>query len=379
MRRTKRSFSLSVFRTSFKSGRTHFGLETDIPAEGYRRRTMRAGAVVGALLKSPEPSIRWKTRVHVLGDERHADAVRALQEEVRRSPRVRALLSRSDVLGRPGTARRVYYYWQGLHWVVASLADLGYPQGDDTLFPIRDRLMEFWLGAGYFQEFEARTEAEAYRRRGVPVMRGRYRRCASQQGNALYSLTTLGIADERADSLVERLLHWQWPDGGWNCDRNPAADTSSFMETTLPMVGLAAYARHTRTGAATRAIDRASEVFLGRRLFKRASDGKTIHPEFVTLHYPLYWHYDFLGGLKAMAQIGRIGDPRCADALDLLEEKQLPEGGWPAEKRYYKVSPRDWEGNADYVDWGPTSSRRMNEWVTVDALAVLRSAGRVEL
>ena len=37
-------------------------------------------------------------------------------------------------------------------------------------------------------------------------MRGRYRRCASQQGNALYSLVTLGIADERVHSLAERLL-----------------------------------------------------------------------------------------------------------------------------------------------------------------------------
>ena len=36
------------------------------------------------------------------------------------------------------------------------------------------------------------------------------------------------------------------------------------------------------------------------------------------------------------------------------------------------------EANADYVDWGGTASRRMNEWVTVDALAVLRAAGRLE-
>ena len=62
-------------------------------------------------------------------------------------------------------------------------------------------------------------------------MEGRYRRCGSQQGNALRSMVRLGLADERADKLAERLLHWQWPDGGWNCDRNPSADTSSFMET----------------------------------------------------------------------------------------------------------------------------------------------------
>ncbi len=332
-------------------------------------------AIVNALLKSAEPSIRWKTRVHVLGEDRKSKTVRALQEEIRRSVRVRALLSRRDQLGRPGTARQVYYKWQGLHWVLASLADLGYPEGDKSLHPLRDRVLELWLGASFFTEFEARSTEASYRKSGVPLMRGRYRRCGSQQGNALYSLTTLGIADERAASLAERLLHWQWPDGGWNCDRDPAADTSSFMETLLPMLGLAAYARSNRDGAASKAVKNASEVFLRRRLFKRVSDGKVIHKEFVALHYPLYWHYDFLGGLKAMVQIGRIRDPRCADALELLEKKRLPDGGWPAEKRYYKVSPKAMVANSDYVDWGGTSAKRMNEWVTVDALAVLRAAG----
>jgi hypothetical protein len=208
-------------------------------------------------------------------------------------------------------------------------------------------------------------------------MQGRYRRCASQQGNALYSVIRLGIADERAASLVERLLHWQWPDGGWNCDRDPSADTSSFMETMLPMLGLAAYGRAHKNAAATKAADKAAEVFLTRRLFKRASDGKVIHADFVALHYPLYWHYDCLGGLKAMTQIGRIRDPRCVDALELLEAKRLSDGGWPAEKRFYKVRPRTFETNADYVDWGGTSAKRMNEWVTVDALAVLTAAGRL--
>jgi hypothetical protein len=272
----------------------------------------------------------------------------------------------------------VYYKWQGLHWVLASLADLGYPAGDKALFPIRDRLVEFWLDPSYFREFEARTKAEAYRQRGVPNMRGRYRRCASQQGNALYSIVTLGIADERVDGFVERLLHWEWPDGGWNCDRDPAAHVSSFTETMLPMLGLAAYALDRGSGKAARAAARASEVFLRRRLFRRVSNGTIIHPEIVALHYPLYWHYDVLGALKAMARIGRIRDPRCAEALDLLETKSLPGGGWPAERRYYKVSRKTLQANADYVDWGGTSRTRMNEWVTVDALAVLRAAGRIE-
>jgi hypothetical protein len=335
--------------------------------------------VVSALLKSADPSIRWKTRVRILGANPRSRALRALAEEIRTSARVRALLSRRDQLGRPDTARRVYYKWQGLHWVLASLADLGYPAGDESLSPIRDRVVGFWTRPSYFHEFEANTEAEAYRQRGVPVMEGRYRRCASQQGNALRSVMVLGIADERTDALVERLLHWQWPDGGWNCDRKPSAHASSFHETWLPMLGLAAYARENKHRSAANAVERAAEVFLKRRLFTRISDGRVMQPDFVALHYPHYWHYDILAGLTAMAEIGKIRDPRCADALDLLEEKRLPNGGWAAERRYYKVSPKAMASNADYVDWGGVSRSRMNEWVTVDALAALLAAGRLRV
>ena len=36
--------------------------------------------------------------------------------------------------------------------------------------------------------------------------------------------------------------------------------------------------------------------------------------------------------------------------------KRLPEGGWPPEKRYYKVNPSAVEAHADYVDWGRAGS-----------------------
>src|SRR6266511_1412872 len=132
------------------------------------------------------------------------------------------------------------------------------------------------------------------------------------------------------------------------------------------MVGLAAHARRRADANIAKTAMQAAEVFLGRRLFKRKADGSVIHPAFVALHYPLYWHYDILGGLKAMKLVGRIRDARCADALDLLESKRLSDGGWPATKPYYtSVSPRALKSNADYVRWGGTSATRMNEWVTV--------------
>jgi hypothetical protein len=336
---------------------------------------MRREHLIRSLLASENPSIRWKVRVGVLDEDPESRELRRLQAEIRNSPTVRALLSRRDRAREIHVRRDPYDKWQGAHWVLAALADVGYPCGDDALVPLRDQVFSLWLRDGYFKEFDAATRQQAYRGRGVPVMRGRHRRCASQQGNALLSATKLGLDGADSERLVERLLHWQWPDGGWNCDKNPTADTSSFMETLLPMRALALYGRRTRNGPAVRAAAKASEVFLSRHLFRRRSDGRVIAAGFTQLHYPLYWHYDILGGLKAMAELDRLGDLRCAAALDLLEERELPDGGWPAEARYFKPSAR-LELDADYVDWGPARRTVANEWVTADALAVLHAARR---
>ena len=330
--------------------------------------------VVDRLLQSDEPSIRWKIRSLVLGEDPRSAPMRAAQDEVRDSRRVRDLLRRH--IGPGGDSEpSVYAKWQGAHWSLHALVDLGYPAGDTALVALAARVVDTWLDPVFYTEFEVDTKADAYKQRGVPVMEGRFRRCASQQGNTLLMVIRLGLVDDRTPRLVERLLHWQWPDGGWNCDKDPAADTSSFMETLPPMRALAAWAALTGDPAALRASDRAAEVLLERRLYRRRRDGRVIRPDFTKLHYPLYWHYDILGGLKAMAELGSIGDPRCADALDLLESKRLPDGGWPAEARFYRHSNEVELGNDD-VDWGGTSTRRMNEWVTVDALGVLRAAGR---
>ncbi len=332
-------------------------------------------AVVERLLRSPEPSVRWRARVRILGEERTEPRIRRLEEEIRSSPRVRRLLTHRDAAFRPGTGRSLYHYWQGLHWALASLADIGYPTEDPDLRPLIDRALEFWTRPRYdrliIEDGSRKTTANL----GVRVIDGRPRRCASIQGTALLYAIRLGFVDDRAHHLADLIERWQWPDGGWNCDRRPAASTSSFMETLTTMRGLAAYAGATGSRPARTAARRASEVFLGRRLFRRRSDGSVMRPDFVRLHFPVYWHYDVLAGLKGITDVGRISDPRTADALDWLEARELPDGGWPAEKRYYRVSRR-FEGSSEYVDWGPSDRRRPNAWVTTDALFVLRAAGR---
>lgn len=77
-------------------------------------------------------------------------------------------------------------------------------------------------------------------------------------------------------TLAESLVAWQWPDGGWNCDRE--------------------------------------------------ATGEPVHPSWRALHYPPSWHYDVLQGLLVLSRLGLARDPRCGEALDLLERRRLGDG-----------------------------------------------------
>ena len=183
------------------------------------------GSVLDTLLASDEPSIRWKARVGVLGDDPESKSTRALRNQIRTSPRVTTLLKHRDSRGRITRGRSVYDKWQGAHWIMASLADLGYPEGDADLHPVRDQILDTWLHEDFYKEFEAARKEDAYKKPGVCVMEGRHRRCASQQGYALYFIMALGLENARVHDLVERLMRWRWPDGGWNCDKEPAHES----------------------------------------------------------------------------------------------------------------------------------------------------------
>jgi len=315
--------------------------------------------IVEKLLNSEEPAIRYKVMVNVLGCDPESAEIHRLRQEIKTSPRVQKLLSGWE--WRSHMAPGPYRKWTGAHWVLADLADIGYPPGDESLIPLREHILG-WL----FSETHQKK---------IQTINGRTRRCASQEGNALYYLLALGLEDGRTDELATRLVKWRWPDGGWNCDVNPNAHHSSFMESLIPLRGLALHARMTGNNQSQAAAEQAAEIFLKRHLFLRQSDGSVIDDDFIKLHYPCYYHYDILFGLKVLAEAGFIRDKRCNEALDLLESKRLPDGGFPAEKAYYRFSEKP-VSNGSLVSWGGTSKRRMNEFVTADVLHVLKAAGR---
>ncbi len=312
-------------------------------------------SMLETLLTSPEASIRYQARLYLLRTNPASDEMRRLQDEIRTCPRVQTLLS--ERLPDGTIPRRTYNKWLGTHWVFTILAELHYPPGDAALQPMVAQELEMILNIDNI------------------TIAGKNRNCASITAFALWSLLVLGLAGERCEKMAESLLAWQWPDGGWNCDKRPEVNRSSFMESLTPLRALARYALETGDSRANQAVERAAEIFLKRQLFKRMQDGKVMDKNFVLLHYPCYWHYDILFALKVMDEAGFINDPRCAAALHLLESKRLPDGGFPAEKKYYRVTAQRISGRS-LVDWGGTSIRSANPFVTLDALRVLHAARR---
>jgi len=322
-------------------------------------------AVIERLLDSDDPSVRLRARLEILREPGDSSRVKDLREQVRRSARVNLLLSerRNGVL-----QCHPYAKWYGAHWVLATLADLGYPRRDRSLIPLSEQVYD-WLFSRGHMEYSTRHEVFA----GPYIkIRGLARAHASMEGNAVYYLHALGLDDERTGELADRLLDWQWPDGGWNCDKRTQAHTSSFTESLLPLRGLALHAA-VRGGAYRESAKRGAEYFLERKLFRRKRDGQIISERFTKLHYPCYWHYDILFGLKVMKEAGFIKDERCVDALSLLNSKRLEDGGFPAEEAYYQTF-RSAKSRRSLVGWGGVNQKRMNEFVTCDALGVLAAA-----
>lgn len=311
------------------------------------------------LLASEDPSVRYFTLTELLEKSATSQQVRAAKREIPDGARVRALLAGQKPDG--GFGVHPYQKWAGAHWRLVSLVELGVPVGHPQAVAAANTVLT-WLTGGEH-------------RRGIKTIKGLTRRCASQEGNALAVCSRLGLADDpRVRQLATSLIAWQWPDGGWNCDKKPQAHHSSFYETLIPLWGLTEYHRATGDRASLHAAERAAELFLKHRLFRSEKTGQVINPEWLCLHYPLYWHYDILQALRVLALLGKLADPRAQEALDIVEGKRLPDGRWRPRGYYWRLGDRPLSG-VEVVDWGRGGP---NEMITLNALRVLKAAGRLQ-
>lgn len=309
----------------------------------------RSRSAVDWLLSSAEPAVRSLTRRDLLGEPELPE------RDVLDGPMMRALLSGQRQDGAFGD--RPYDTWVGAHWRLVSLVELGVPAGEPRCVRACDTVLGWLTGS--------------HRHPPMIMVNGLPRCHASIEGNAVAVASRLGLAaDPRVASLVGIMLAAQWPDGGWNCDRRASGRRSSFHETLPACWGLYEYYLATGEADAHMAALRAAELFLQHRLFRSLRTGEVIRREWLALHYPPYWHYDILQALHVLDRMGLAGDPRCADAFDVLHRRRLADGRWRPGGYWWRPSgsPR---GGDEVVDWGRSAP---NEMITLNALRAIRAA-----
>jgi hypothetical protein len=157
-------------------------------------------SLIKRLQDYPDPIIRWKMSRNGLGEDSSSSKHAIVRKQLGSSPIIQRLLSNRDIHGR--FPFHPYDKWFGAHWVLSILADLGYPEGDESLKPLLEQSSDWLLSNEHAQN--------------IKTINGRVRRCASQEGNFIYYSLALGLADERTEELATRLIKWQWEDGGWN-------------------------------------------------------------------------------------------------------------------------------------------------------------------
>ncbi len=136
-------------------------------------------------------------------------------------------------------------------------------------------------------------------------------------------------------------------------------------------------------------------------LFKSDTSGKVIRPEWAQLHFPLFYFYDILHGLRVVTALGFGGDERTKDARELLLSKRLQDGTWPMEATYLRALRRNFVKDQKTKQWHSVPEEgvdlsniyksggkvaevpniypslgevgKANPWVTLNALRALRS------
>jgi hypothetical protein len=313
-------------------------------------------AVLDQLAGSDNPIVRYKAEVYVNGLDPKTRTMRSLRKEIADSQiaqGLRADLEMSDPDERAGMST--------IYLTFRYLADIDYPPGDASLEPYRD-LVYRWL-----RRLEQQYDGPLH-------IRDRYRVHGSFHGNAIYASVVLGLVNEETEALCKNLLRYQWPGGGWNCNKKPNTKGPTIVHSAFGLRGLATFRAVRSSAELDRAVEDAAEVMLDRQVYLKRTNGAPLRPVYTKPSYPYPRLYDFMAGLHFLARAGYVADARCGKALDLLESKFIEGEGWATERKLFNHSPgRDGFTNAR---WEDDRLGAASQLLSVDALEVLRTANR---
>jgi len=331
------------------------------------------------LLEEDEPSARYRT----LAD---------LQE---RGQNDQSVVTTWNRIGKVGWASKILAkqkentYWDNpkscyvpkfsaCSWQLVVLADLGVSSKDLRVSRAVDHFLEL---------HNVETGGISLRPKGHEKFEPHI--CAT--GNMVRTLAKMGYAeDHRVLRAMDWLLSKQLADGGWNC--SPAGKHGSFMSVIQPLWALSEMMAHDARQGWEASAKRGAEFLLKHQVYRSDKDDSVVMLDFLRLHYPLHYCYDFLHGLRVLTELGVKNDPRMNDAVSLLLEKRLPDGKWNLDGVYRgwrhahamhgeETVSRPEERELITQGWGTERASQIEEagkpskWITLQALLVLKRLG----
>ena len=325
---------------------------------------------VAWLLKNENPGVRYWTLTDILEKSKSdAEAVAALNGIESWDP-IAEYLREQHPAGYWGDGEDVYWpKWRATVWALMLLAELGVPRtnpsitrGAEYFLRVMDGQDRSWPPPKYSEE-----DLRGWRLVWEPCV----------TGNMARTLAEFGFeSDPRVREMFEWLVKNQRDDGGWNCEtedsrEGEAVHHSSFMSTIEPLWAFSSLERQKWPRGGREAVERGVEFLLMHRLFKSDKSGKVIRQEWTQLHFPLFYFYDILHGLRVVTALGFGGDGRTKDARDLLLSKRLPDGTWPMEATYLRSLRRNFVKDEKTGQWHSVKEEG------IDLSNIYKSTGKV--
>jgi len=335
------------------------------------------------LLTHESPAIRYGALRDLEGASVSDSNASRVQSEIAEWAPVASLLAKQNPRGYWAFPEDCYWpKWSSTVWNLILLGEVGIIPNHPSVVAGCEFLLDTAMSQDKSWPPKNQSDPESYRLLWEPCV----------TGNMARTLTVFGYGrDSRVRSMFEFLVETQLPDGGWNCEFGEwgvKINHSSFMSTIEPLWAFSALDRSLWPQGSEEVVERAAEFMLKHRLYKSDRTGKVIDEEWTRVHFPLFYFYDILHGLRVLADLGYGGDERVSDALQLIKQKQLADGTWPMESTY--VNALRWNYVKDPATGAWHEARRentavipeiyhhlgkvgeRNPWITLNVLRILK-------
>jgi hypothetical protein len=323
------------------------------------------------LLETESPGVRYLALRYLVDLPDDDTELRAARKAAHKQGPIAAILAEMDKAGywaKSGPGYNPKY--RSTVWSVIMLAQLGASMEEDKRSA---------RACAYLLE-HALTEGGHFTASGAPSGT-----VDCLQGNLCWALVELGCDDPRLETAFEWMARSVTGEGV-----APAKDRQAAVRyyagkcgptfacganNKLPcawgavkvMLAFSRWPAKRRTPVIKRAIKQGVEFLLGTD--PAAADYPTGFSDKPSSNwwkfgFPIFYVTDLLQNVEALAGLGYGDDPRLANALAIVRDKQDSQGRWPLE---YDYAGKTW------VDFGP--KKQPNKWVTLRALRVLKAVG----